>query len=178
MNVPKTAKPGGHYGVVFVETQPKRDDQGTSVRRNKRVGSIIYATVKGDFTKKGSIADVATKFWQVAPPLVSTARVTNDGTTDFSDIAKLTVFDIFGRKKYEAERPYPVLPQTTRKISLEWPSANWFGVYKVNIQHSFLDTKEDRTSYVLLMPRYVPFIIVAVVVSGLAYALLRRKRRS
>ena len=47
VRVPATAQGGGHYGVIFAETQPPTPDQ-TSVVRKKRVGAILYTTVSGD----------------------------------------------------------------------------------------------------------------------------------
>ncbi len=177
LHVPVGARPGGHYGVIFAETQaPDGATTGNSIIRKKRVGSIIYATVNGSYKTAGEAVASDIPFWQVQPPLHTSVTAKNTGNTDFTDTVRLTVKDVFGGIKYDSAKDYQVLPQTTRKISLDWDKSSWFGLYKVEATQRILGRTTDSNGYVLMMPRYLPIALVVVLLIGGAYAWFRRKK--
>lgn len=178
MRVPANATPGGHYGVLFAETGASGDVSGGSgVKRKKRVGAILYVTVEGDVTLKGSVKDFTAPFFQLKPPLSVFYRVANTGNTDFTVSSVLKVSDVFGRKKFEAQKDYSVLPNSTRKISLEWQRASWLGLYRVEMTAKFLDTNKKFTQYVLLVPLWMYLLIISLIAGRIGYALLLARRR-
>lgn len=178
VRVPENATPGGHYGVLFAETQPSENSSnGNVVKRTKRVGGILYATVQGSVFTGGKIENVDVPFFQNIAPLKTNTRVSNSGNTDF--IAKTTIkaFDLFGTQKFATTREYPVLPSTTRKAAVEWPSPAWLGVYKIELTTSFLDTNKSSTHYVLMVPLWVYLTLGLLIGARVAYALSRRKNK-
>lgn len=178
IDVPSTAAPGGHYGVVFAETQPTATErQGNSVERKKRVGMIIYASVNGQTINRGTAVSNQADFWQVQPPMKATAHARNDGNVDFIDTVTFAVKDVFGNAKYVATKDYPVLPQTSRTIALEWSESPWFGLFRVEVQQKFLGKELTTSHYVLMMPRLLPVLLLVLIVIGGGYALLRRKKQ-
>lgn len=174
--VPSNATPGGHYGVIFAETQPTVEASGTSVVRKKRVGTIIYANVNGIYSNKGEFLDASLPFWQVQPPMSASLRVQNTGTSDFKDTIRYTVKDILGNTKYDASKQYPVLPQTIRKVNLAWDDAPWFGLFRVEITQGFLGKQKITSGYVLMMPRFIPITLLVLAIIGGGYALYRRRK--
>lgn len=175
--VPSGAAPGGHYGVIFAETQPSAEAQGNAVVRKKRVGMIVYMTVNGTYINKGELLDVNVPFWQVQAPMSASLRVENTGNSDFKDSIRYTVRDLFGNVKYDAVKQYPVLPQTTRKIDLAWSQSPWFGLFKVEIAQKILDKEKTTHSYVLMMPRFIPILLFVLLIVGGGYALYRRRKK-
>lgn len=175
--VPTSAAPGGHYGVIFAETQPSPEAQGTAVVRKKRVGMIAYTTVNGNYVNKGDFLDVSLPFWQVQPPMSADLRVQNTGNTDFKNSIRYTVKDLFGNVKYDAIKQYPVLPQTTRKINVAWNQSPWFGLFKVEITQKFLDKEKTTGGYVLMMPRFLPILLLVLLIAGGGYAFYRRRKK-
>lgn len=178
VRVPANASPGGHYGVLFAETQPSNQTQGNAVERKKRVGSILYVTVDGDVKTGGRLLSTSVPFFQFGLPLTARQRVQNSGNTDFLVKNTMTVSDMFGQKKFVGEREVPVLPATTRDIAFEWPSANWLGVYRVDLRTTFLDTKNTSTQYVFMMPVWVYLVVALLIGARIAYAVSRHKRKA
>lgn len=175
LTVPADAAPGGHYGVLFVETQPKPPTTGgNAVVRKKRVGAIIYATVQGTYRTGGKQDSLDLPFLQLSPPLTATLKTSNDGNTDFLDSVSFRVSDIFGSLKYEEKKDYPILPQTARKMELQWKDAASFGIYKVDISSKFLDQSHNSSGFVLIVPAWALGIIAALIVGGVAYLVVRR----
>ena len=176
IRVPAGAAPGGHYGVIFAETQPDVSQSGgNSVVRKKRVGAIMYTTVNGKYRNTGETAGSSMPFWQLQPPLHATMAAKNTGNTDFADETRLTVRDVFGNVKYDVVKTYQVLPDTTRTINLDWDQSPWFGLFKVETQQKFLDQTVKNEGYVLMMPRYMPIALLAILVIGGLYAYLGRR---
>ncbi len=175
--VPATAAPGGHYGVIFAETQPTVEESGTTVVRKKRVGAIVYANVNGPTINKGEFLDTTIPFWQVQPPMGAELRVQNLGNSDFKNTIRYRVKDMFGNVKYDSVKSYPVLPQTTRKVQLAWIDSPWFGLFNVEISQRFLDKEKTSSGYVLMMPRFIPFVLLILAIVGGGYALYRRRKK-
>ena len=177
IRVPATAGPGGHYGVIFAETQPEQAVSGTSVLRKKRVGSIIYATVNGTYTTGGQSLGTSIAPLQFRAPLTASITIENTGNADFEAQTTYRVSDLFGNVKYENEKQYILLPTTTRKLSLEWVEAPWFGLFNVTIEAKFLDQTVTAQSLVLLVPRWLLLVLGIAAVGGGVYVVLRNRRR-
>jgi hypothetical protein len=172
LELPRNASPGGHYGAVFIEVLPTQKEQeeiatGNRIDRKKRLGTIFYTTVQGAVTRKGQIGASIVPLWQYAPPLIAERRVKNIGNTDFMINYSMTVKDVFGRQKFSETKEFPILPQTTRKVKLEWSKSVWYGLYKVETKTSFLTEQYRTENYVLLLPIWMAFILVVIIFGGL-----------
>lgn len=178
INVPPMATPGGHYGVIFAETQPT-DEQvsGNAVVRKKRVGSIIYATVNGAYKTAGEIIGSDIPFWQLQPPLHASASAKNVGNVDFTDVTTYVIKDMLGNVKYSEKKEFVILPDTTRKMEFNWKEASWFGLYKVELMQDALGETTTDTGYVLILPRYIPVLVIVLALAGGIYAVVRRKKK-
>lgn len=175
LTIPKDAAPGGHYGVIFAETQPTAAD-GTSVSRKKRVGSLLYVTVNGTYTTGGQLLSSDIAWLQFRAPLAAAVTVENSGNADFDAKIQYKVSDLFGRTKYDTTKQYVILPKTIRKVTIDWPTAPWFGLFNVSATTSYLDKTSTTQSLVLVAPRWLLIAFVVVLVGGGVYAGLRRRK--
>ena len=175
LHIPATAAPGGHYGVIFAETQPE-SGQDASVLRKKRVGSIVLATVDGAVKRDGRVWNSVVTFWQTSPPLSASNRVENSGNTDFQANVLTKVTDLFGSVKYSEQKNYVVYPGTIRNITFQWKDAPWFGLFKVNQTVTVLNTPTNTSHFVLMTPRWLALVVLILVIVGEGNAMLQRKR--
>ena len=177
IRVPKDAAPGGHYGVLFAETQPTESAQGTSIIRKKRVGAILYATVDGNVKTSGKLQSIDAPFFQFKSPLTIRQRVSNSGNTDFQVSSNVTAKDIFGGLKYKSSKEATVLPSSTRQIINDWQDPSWIGLYKVDVSTKFLDTNSTSTHYVLLIPIWVYVTLAVLIGARVLYAVAAHRKR-
>lgn len=177
IRVPKGAAPGGHYGVLFAETQPSSDVNGTAIIRKKRLGAILYVTVNGDIRRSGAFEGSSIPFLQFKAPLSIKQRVSNSGNTEFAVKHGVTVSDIFGGVKFRAEKEQFVLPDTTRLLVNDWENPSWIGLYKVEQHADFLDIKESSTNYVLIVPIWVYMTLGLLIAGRILYAVGRRRKK-
>ncbi|MES2876131.1 MAG: hypothetical protein V4678_01545 [Patescibacteria group bacterium] len=176
MRVPSDAAPGGHYGVLFAETQPSDATEGTAIIRKKRVGAIVYATVNGDVRTSGKFEGSDAPFFQFNAPLKVRSTVSNSGNTDFMVKSSVRVSDVFGALKYRADKEVSILPQKPREVNNDWQNPAWIGLYKVEQTNQFLDTTKATSAYVLLVPIWVYLVLVSLIVGRILYAVFLRRR--
>lgn len=181
IQVPKDASPGGHYGAIFAEVHPPKDSvkpEGNAIVRTKRVGMIIYLTVKGDIKEAGNAHKGTIQPWQLEPPMKASVIAQNTGNTHFFDSVTFTVFDSLGNVKFKTDREYAILPGTTREMAIEWDDSPWFGLFRVQTEQHFLGQTEINSGYVLMMPRVLPIVLLIMIVFGGGYAIYGRKKRA
>jgi hypothetical protein len=178
IKVPADAAPGGHYGVLFAETQ-QRGIGTTGVARQKRVGNLIYATVNGKYITSGKFDDFILPKWQKRPPFISAARVTNTGNVDFETTVSTVAKDVFGRTKFTYTGDPRVLPATTRRIEMKWDKAPSFGLFNVSQTVNFLGQTHTGSGWVLIAPTWFALLAAAIILMGVVYAVhtYRKSRR-
>ena len=174
ISVPSDAAPGGHYGVLFAETD-ERGMEGTGVARKKRVGNLLYVTVNGTHIVKGTFKEFILPSWQTSAPMITSARIENTGNVDFRAKVNTTAKDLFGRTKYTYNGDPIVLPNTIRLADMKWEAAPNFGIFKVEQSVEFLDQKHENSGYVLLAPKWAPVVVLLLILAGVAYAVLQRR---
>lgn len=168
--VPTSATPGGHYGIIFAETQPQDGaNESASLVGRSRVGAPIFANVKGDYVQGGKFLGIRIPVLQFKSPVKSELDVENTGNSHFSVETVFAVSDLFGNRKFTNATQSELLPQSIRKIELKWDKSPGFGFYQVTASAKFLDKETTKTSYVLMAPLafYMIFIIgllVAIIV--------------
>jgi hypothetical protein len=176
LDVPATAAPGGHYGVIFAETKAK-DIGGTGVARQKRVGQILFATVNGSIQRHGEVAGFNLPFWQGTPPLISSVRIKNTGNVNIDTKVETIAKDIFGRTKFTYTGDAAVLRETTRRVDMNWDKAPTFGLFRVTQGVKFLGQENIHQGFVLIAPRWFLIVIILIILAGVGYAVVQRRKR-
>lgn len=177
VNVPKNAAGGGHYAVLFAETQPEDVGEGSSVMRKKRVGSLLYMTVNGRLSLAGSVESWDARTWQTSRPLTSTLRLKNNGNTHFQADIQVNYTDLLGKKRFELNKQLFVLPGTTRRIPVEWADAPIIGIYKASGTVSYLNKSETLPArYIVLLPVYFLAATVAVILFAAILIVIKRRK--
>lgn len=181
VTIPEKAKSGGHYAVLFAETQPKQAE-GTQVTRKKRVGSLLYITVNGELINSGLLVGWDAKVWQKSTPVEAAMRIKNDGNVHFQVNSQVTFRNIFNKPRLQLNQEQFVLPGTTRKIMATMENAPIIGIYRVGGTVSFLDKKELLPSkWIVLVPIKAVNLLIAVIALVAAWLLLKpriKARRS
>ncbi|MPT14539.1 MAG: hypothetical protein E2601_06495 [Microbacterium sp.] len=177
IEVPNDVPAGGQYAAIFVETALP-DSDGSSVVAKSRAGILLYVTVNGDTREEGLITESAIKWWQPEAPLMGSTIVQNSGNTDFFVSTTFHVANVFGAEAFDVSRQSPVLPDTSRRITMEWPDSVP-GIYQVTTTTSFLGTETTQTQWVVVLP--VPLVIgimIGLLLVSAVLFLLSRSRRN
>jgi hypothetical protein len=174
IEVPADAAPGGHYSVLFAETEVS-DENSEQIARKKRVGAIVFSTVKGDYITAGKQIGAKIDWLQLGGPVTATLSVENTGNSDYTMTELLQIKNVLGATVHEKTSERIILPKTTRDINLAWTNGPLMGLYNVKVESKILDKVTTTQSWVLLMPMWV-LVLSLVVIVGIIYAVFRRRR--
>ncbi len=175
IKVPSTARPGGHYGVLFAETLPQNTTNNFGVSSTQRLGMLAFLTVAGNYTSGGDIKSQAIPFFQFKAPLTTLTRAENTGNIDFDAKLNVNVSDFLGNLKYRAEKEYAVLPGTVRAMPMNWDNVPSIGLYKVATTTKFLSTEKTVSSYVLMAPLWFYLAVSILLLITIVYWAMRRR---
>ncbi len=134
LNVPENAEAGGHFGAIFLYSDPGEGD-GVNVSIGTKVGILILLKVNGDIKLGGDIkdfsatspedVDLKAKTFFTELPINLSYRFTNSGNDRVNPYGVISITNTFGMKR-ETLSANPnqgnVLPQSTRKFDLTWGS--------------------------------------------------------
>lgn len=175
ISIPKNAAPGTHFGTLFVSTTSSPNRAGISSQ--KKVGSHVFVAVQGQVERGGRIESFTAKLWQTGAPLESYLRITNTGNVHFFADTNFVVTDIFGNAKYKFSNNLVVLPETTRRIPLQWEKAPSFGLFKLSGTVKFLDKEQPiPPRYVLVLSPLAFLLTLLAVVTLVTVAILTRPK--
>lgn len=179
VKVPKDAEPGGHYAALFAQTKSP-DQRGNDVIEIKRVASLLYFEIAGSVTKSGNIESMMAGFWQKKSPILVEIRLKDSGNTHYRVGGAANLSDVFGRIAGSQKIDKLLLPRTTRLITLEVPTPNWPGLYRLETSVTFPQGKPQVASKWILYAPPAAIIVIAILLAlvvGLFYYLYRRRRK-
>jgi hypothetical protein len=180
VTVPQNTPPGGYYAVAFAETPVQSANSLAGINLYQRVGYILYIQVPGPAQKTGGVSGWDVKFLQ-QQSLTATLFIKDSGSIDYASAINVNVQDIFGTTKYSFNGQKVILPQTIRKVTLNWGGAPPFAIFKIKGSVSvFGQSYNLPTKYVLVMSNYVRAIVAAilfvVIILPVVRYLINRKR--
>ena len=187
INVPENPEPGGHYGVVFLATQPpKTEGQASQVALSSKVGSLLLIRIPGDIHEKASIEEFSAPWFYFSPPVNFTAFIRNGGNIHFKPNGEITIRDWRG-KDLERIAVNPskgnVLPDSRRKFELKWAAASqpfWkipIGRFSANLRVAYGQSEQtlDSKIYFWIIPWWI--IIAAGIIFLIVIILIFFRRR-
>ena len=178
--VPEDIPDGGQYAAIFAETDPSAGKEltGSGIQTVSRAGLVIYGRTSGDTRDEAVISDYDFHTLLTHGNVNTGARVTNNGNTDFEAKYSLTIKTVFGKTVYDRSNSYSVLPETTRKISLEWAETPSFGIFKATARVSALDQVVEKTKIVMIVPLFVIIIMLLLLTILIVWTIILIKKRN
>lgn len=175
ITVPQKTASGGHYAVLFAETQPA-SNSGGSVVRKKRVGSLLYMTVSGEIYESGSLVGIETKKIQTRRPIQADIRIKNEGNVHYRANIRAHYQDLFGSKKFQLNQEALILPETTRRVPMIWEKPPYLGVFRTGGTIEFLGKTEVLPQkYIVFMPTSLMVVLIGAVAIFVVYTVVKRK---
>ena len=181
ISVPDSIPAGGQYATIFAESDETEGDvSGSGIKTVSRVGLIIYGHTEGETDDAAVITDFNVPAFMTSGNINGTARVENNGNTDFEAAYEFKVQSIFGKDLYEKNGSYNILPDTARRMKTEWENTPMMGFYRVHYKVSALngDVVQEKDKIVVILPIFV--IILSIILLTLIIVwiiILVRKRR-
>lgn len=178
VEVPNDIPAGGQYATLFAESIDNSPQESTGIKTVSRVGLVLYANANGETRQEASISDYDFTKFLLGGKLKASAKVTNNGNTDFSASYKYTVKTLFGKTLLEKEESYFLLPETTRAINFEWGETPFMGIFQVTYKVSALGTTEEHSSVVLVLPIFMMIIALVLLTIIIIWIIILIRKRN
>jgi len=175
VSVPEDAGGGGQYCAIFAEVEERRGRVGVA----NRVGTLVYASVKGRAIRAGRTEFEQVGFWQMGSTVTFHETAVNEGSVDYNTETEITVRRwLTGKEVGDATKTAAkvVMPGTSRGIEYAISDLG-VGLYSVR-REAAAPGEVFWTEQVILVlpPIYVVLFLVAVLAFG-AFMLRRSLRR-
>jgi len=184
INIPKNALGGSQYCAIIAENiTPTTDSDEDDIIHTVAVGRValpIFADILGDGMRlSGEIINWNVNSIFLSPPLKGDFTIKNTGNVIFSVNYKFEVFDFFrgDDSVYTEEDDKSVFPDTQRTINHAWEDAPLLGLFRVKEKISFLDTSEDFSKLVLIIPLFLIILILIILTLGITLIVYRHRTR-
>lgn len=183
ISVPDSIPAGGQYATIFAESDETEGEvSGSGIKTVSRVGLIIYGHTEGDTENSAVITDFNIPAFMTSGNISGSARVENNGNTDFETAYEFKVQSIFGKDLYEKNGSYNILPDTARRMKTEWENTPMMGFYRVHYKVSALngDVIQEKDKIVVILPIFVivlSIILLTLIVTWIIILVRKRRER-
>jgi len=177
VDVPTTADPGTHYGVLLVATAPVTRAGGAAMQ--VKIGPIILVKVLGEVKEKLGLESFSVPGFLESPPIALEMRFRNEGTVHEAPAGDIEVRNMFGSLVATGTLPARnVLPGAIRKIEASVGDGLWLGRYAVTLHATY--GEDGETLFASTVIWVVPLRTQgwkALLVLGLAVWVIVARRR-
>lgn len=177
---PQDADPGGHYNTVYFN--PVLDNQIFQQKapiQTARVGLLSFYTVKGNINYDLKLKNLKTNYVNIFSDIDIFYTLDNKGNTHISPSTSLTIQNIFTKKVYTIkDKPFLVLPNTTRDIKTNWDSRMKFGIFKakLNVNYAQNNKAQNKELIFAIIPIYVIIATLGTLTIFYLFFILRLRR--
>ena len=194
VETPADIPAGGQYAAIFAETETG-DGVGedslpadtSGIRTASRVGMVVYGRTNGETTELGEITDFNIQGFITDSNIVATAKVHNGGNTDFESSFTMKISSILGAELYNKTSSYTILPETDRRVNLEWSETPFMGMFKVSFkvevpgENGEKITREEEklvVKFPILMIILTILVLTGLIIGIIMYVRKRRERNA
>ncbi|MBQ3306443.1 hypothetical protein IJH02_03370 [Candidatus Saccharibacteria bacterium] len=181
IEVPKDVPDGGQYATIFAESDETEGDlTGSGIKTVSRVGLIVYGRTEGNTEEVANITDFKIPTFMTSGKISATSKVENGGNTDFEAVYNFEISSIFGKQLFAKTNAYNILPDTTRRVDMEWDETPMMGFYKVHYRVSALngETAREDTKIVVIMPVWMIIISIILLTFIVLWVIILIRKRS
>ncbi|KKW14626.1 MAG: hypothetical protein UY52_C0023G0006 [Parcubacteria group bacterium GW2011_GWC2_49_9] len=180
IDTPADALPGGYYAAVLFNETLGQESAG-DVMIESKLGSLILATVEGNYTSGGTITEFSSTTPQAGGSTEFTVRFQNSGDIHLKPTGTLVIKNMFGTEMANATvnaENGAVLPDSVRSFDVSpWlTSTSLFGKYTATLTMSDGTVSDTAIlSYWFFSTMWIAIIAGAAVLIILIIVLLVKK---
>lgn len=179
VSVPNDIPAGGQYAVIFITPDADNSGNFSGIRTISQAGSVIYGrTIGGDTRQSSEISEYHFDTFLTSGNIKVQSKIKNTGNTDFATQHSFSVKSIFGKTLYEKNNIYDILPDTERKINLEWEKTPFIGIFQVSYKVNALSNSKEQTKIVVIVPVFVIIIALLLLTASVVWTIILIRRRN
>lgn len=196
ITTPASIPDGGQYAVIFAHTLSNSSSTSSGVKTEASPGMILYARGNGETIQTAVISDLKIAktieskndngVVDVKNHINASAKVRNDGNTDFNATGIMKVESIFGFSTYETDLKEKstanasVIPEAEMTVRDEWEDTPFMGVFKVTWTVSAAGEEQSIDQVVFILPASVIIIFIillTIIIVWIIFIVRKKKER-
>ena len=181
IQIPITARPGGHYAAVVFVPVDQNTAQNSGAIVSGQVGTLFSIAVNGKINENATVTKFTANGLQEYGPVNILSQIKNNGDLHIRPQGNLTVSDLLGRKTVLPLKENNIFPGAARDYSNEFGSGLMLGRFKVELLASYGVNNNlplMTTIYFWVFPWKVTVILVLVIVALVLGAMYFKKRKN
>jgi hypothetical protein len=181
VQVPKDARPGGHYAAVVYEPVETINIAGTGTGVKTQIGTLFYVTVEGPIKEQAFVTRfLANKFQEYGPVDIQTT-IKNVGDQHITPQGGITLFNIFGKPvESQSLHSFNIFPEAARDYKNTFGGKFMVGRYTAVLSATYGKNNNLSLSGTLvfwIFPWRIATIVVLVIIAAVLALLYYRKTR-
>lgn len=179
IQVPKSAKPGGHYAALIY--QPVNKDEGgkTGGTVYAQIGSLFYITINGPIKESATVTKFFANAFQEYGPIKILSQIKNMGDLHIMPKGTVTVSGLFFNKS-ENLPSSNIFPETARDFENTVGQNLMIGRYKAVLLASYGVNNNlplTATLYFWVFPWRLAIVVILVIVAIILGLMYYKKRK-
>lgn len=183
LQVPSTARPGGHYAAIVYEPQETLGVQGTGTGVETHIGTLFYVRVNGNIVENATVKkfEPSSKLAEYGPITINT-QIINYSDSHIRPNGTISVKNLFGQVVYtQPLEEHNIFPEATRDFTNTIGKKLMFGPYTAELKANY-GTANNLTlfasaAFFVLPWKIVAVVILAIVVAVLLFIYFRKKKK-
>lgn len=167
IQVPKDAKPGGHYAAIIYQPLVTKTQNATGGVVNTQIGSLFYVTIKGPITEKANVSRLFANNFSEYGPVKVTTEIKNMGDLHITPKATITVSGLFFKETQDLDT-HNIFPETARNFENTFGKMLMIGRYKAELIGSYGQDKNlplVATTYFWVFPWRIAVVIILIAIA-------------
>ncbi|MCL5435286.1 MAG: hypothetical protein M1405_02770 [Patescibacteria group bacterium] len=178
IQVPKNARPGGHYAAVLYTPATNVNVGGTGATVVTQAGSLFYITVKGPIKESATVTKFFANGFQEYGPVKILTQIKNFGDLHIRPQGYITVSDMLGRKAILPLKENNIFPQAARDYENQFGGKLMIGRFKAELLASYgVNNNLPLASavYFWVFPWKIAVIVILVIIALILGSMYYRK---
>jgi hypothetical protein len=177
IQVPKDAKPGGHYAAIVYSPASKGENNTGGIVKTE-VGSLFYVAVNGPITEKSIVSRFFANNFQEYGPVKVFTQIQNLGDLHITPQGTIKVTGLFLNQTQKLAS-YNIFPEASREYQNSFGQALMIGRYKASLVGSYGVNNNlplVATAYFWVFPWRIAVVIVLAIIAIILGVLYLKKR--
>lgn len=179
IQIPKDARPGGHYGAVVFKPESTITVEGTGTAVNTVIGTLFYLDVDGTITEYASVSKFVANMFQEYGPVKVMTQIHNAGDLHIRPQGTITITSPFGKKVSQKLVEANIFPGAARDFENEVGQKWMIGRYKAEFMGTYGKSNNNpllATLYFWVFPWKVALIVILIIIAAILGIMYIKKR--
>lgn len=179
IEVPMDVPSGAQFAVISAVVGDPSNE--SAVQFLSSIGMVVSAEISGNTRTGGEILSKNIEGFLLQPPIRATFSFSNTGNINSTATCTMRVSNFFNGSEVfsNAEDPktFLVMPDTTRSGEISWNGSPFLGVFRVNLNLTYLEENVTVSKIVILCPLWFLLAVIIFIIVAIILAVVKFKKR-